>query len=358
MWPYLALGGFLSSAALIGRVHRPVWLLWSFAFLSIVLFVGLRHHVGMDWNNYLRMISDVENARDLAILLGTTEPLYAVLLAFSAWTGGGMYTANFISAAVTIFGVMYFARRTPEPWLALLAAFPFLIVVIAMSANRQALAVGIIMFAVARWTDLGAVARALIIILAAQFHTSALLFLVFIMLDLKIHKELKFFGALLSAGLAIYLLQSSGADEYYSQAYGIGQATQVQSSGAWIHVAMNALPASLYFLWPRYRPLLFPTALLRNLAFAALATLPLVLVASAAAGRLSIYWFPVSMWVWSALPSTLPPQSRRPIRLLICALMMGLLFGWLSFANSSIAHIPYSNALMVDSGELEIGIVP
>ena len=108
----------------------------------------------------------------------------------------------------------------------------------------------------------------------------------------------------------------------------------------------------------RYRNILFPTTLLRNMAFAAMLTLPLVAVASAAAGRISLYWFPVAMWVWSALPQILAARYRRPMRLAICALMLLIMVGWLEFANSAVGHIPYYNALFVEPWELEIGVLP
>ncbi|MEL1251546.1 EpsG family protein [Aurantiacibacter gilvus] len=358
MWPFLVFGGIFSTAATFGRPGKPSPMPWVAVFLLTVIFVGLRHHVGMDWNNYLRMIYAVDISRDWSQAISVSEPFYALLLVFGNWTGGGMYMVNLVSTFVAMIGVFAFARRTREPWLALTAAMPLYIVVVAMSANRQALAAGLIMLLIAHWERLKLPVRMLCIIGIAGFHASALIFLAFVAIDLRLPRMVKLVGIAIFSLVAIYIIQQSGYGDYYSRSYGVGQSAATQSSGAIYHVAMNAIPASLYFLFPRYRQVLFPTPLLRNLAFAAMITFPLVFFASAAAGRISLYWFPVSMWVWAALPSVVVPRFRRLSRLAISGLMLAVMVVWLTMANSSSAHLPYRNALFVDPWDLEIGVLP
>lgn len=358
MWPFLVFGGIFAGAATFGRPGKPAALPWVAMFLLTVVFVGLRHHVGMDWNNYLRMIYAVNISRDWSQALSVSEPFYALLLAFGNWTGGGMYVVNLVATVLAMIGVFSYARRTPEPWMALVAAMPLYIVVVSMSANRQALAGGLIMLLIAHWERLRLPVRALFIIGIAGFHASALIFLAFVAIDLRLPRMVKLVGIAIFSLVAIYIIQQSGYGDYYNQSYGAGQSAATQSSGAIYHVAMNAIPAALYFLLPQYRQVLFPTPLLRNLAFAAMITLPLVFFASAAAGRISLYWFPVSMWVWAALPSVVTPRFRRLARLAISGLMVAIMVVWLTQANSSSAHVPYRNALLVEPWDLEIGILP
>lgn len=312
----------------------------------------------MDWNNYLRMIYSVSNAQDFWTAINITEPFYAILLIIGDATGFGIYATNFISAVLGLWGVWAFAKKTPSPWIALVVAMPMFIVVVSMSANRQALAAGLLMLLLANWSRFSLPLRALFIVLIAGIHASAVIFLAFVAIDLKMPRAFKIVGIALFSLLAIYLLQQSGYGEYYNRAYGEGQSESVQSSGALYHIALNAVPALLYFFLPSYRDVLFPTQLLRNMAFAAILTLPLALIASAAAGRISLYWFPVSIYVWAALPGALAPKFRRPFGLLIALAMLGIMVGWLQFANSSVAHIPYENALLLEPWELEIGVLP
>ncbi len=358
MWPFLLFGGAFAAAATLDRPHRPSMLIWVAMFVITVLFVGLRHNVGMDWNNYLRMIYAVENARSFGQSLSVSEPLYSLLLMLGSWSGAGIYMTNLVAAALGMFGVFAYAKRTPEPWMALMAAAPVFIVVVCMSANRQALAAGLLMLLIANWYRFGVVGRTIGIVLCAGVHASAIIFLIFVAVDLKLPKFVKYGGIGIFALGALYLLQQTGFANYYDQAYGSGQGEEVQSSGALIHVAINGAPALFYFLLPQYRKILFPTELLRNMAFAAMLTIPLVPFFSAAAGRISLYWFPVSMYVWAALPQVVDPRFRRPLRLAVSVFMLVVLYAWLEYANSSGAHIPYLNALFIDSWLLEIGVLP
>ncbi len=358
MWPFLLFGGAFAAAATLDRPHRPSMFIWVAMFVITVLFVGLRHNVGMDWNNYLRMIYAAEHAATLGRAFGVAEPGYATLLNIGAASGGGIYVTNLIAAFLGSLGIFAYAKRTPEPWLAIMAAIPMFVVVVSMSANRQALAAGLLMLLLANWYRFGIVGRTAGILCCGLFHASAIIFLVFVAVDLKIPKFVKVGGILIFGLGAFYVLQQSGFASYYDEAYGRGQDETVQSSGAFIHVAMNAVPAFLYFILPKYRKILFPTELLRNIAFAAILTLALVPFASAAAGRISFYWFPISMYVWAAIPQTVNERFRRPVRLAICGLMLLILFGWLEYANSSGAHIPYYNALFVEPWQLAIGVLP
>lgn len=358
MWPYILVASLVAAAAITGGSRRPDKLMWLLFFLLITIFVGLRHKVGMDWNNYLRMIEKAGRIESFDQLLTVSEPLYALLLWWGDATGYGIYAVNLVATVVFVFGLFRFARAAPEPWLAIMAALPIYVVVAAMSANRQAVACGLLIWLVADWYKITLFQRTLWIFLAAGFHFSALVFLAFVGIDLKVRLWIKVVALAIFSVVIIYTLQASGQADYYDSAYGRGQTEATQSSGAWIHVSINAVPALFYFVFPKYRAILFPTSLSRQMAIAAIATLPLVLVASAAAGRISLYWYPVSIWVWSAFPTIFTAQSRHLVRASVALAMLLVLSSWLMFANSSNAHIPYRNALFIEPWELHIGFTP
>lgn len=360
MWPFMLIGGFFATATTLsrpGRQGRPGRIAWILGLVLLVLFIGLRHHVGMDWNNYLRMIHKAAQVRDLVDYLKVSEPGYAALLMIGHLSGGGIYVTNLLSAAVFCLGLFAFARQCREPWLAVMTALPFFVIAFGMSANRQALAAGIVLIGLAYWENWGVLRRVAIILAAAMFHASAVIMLGFVGLGLRIPLIVKLILVGLFSLVALFLLQSTGRFDYYDGLYGRGQSSLAQSSGALIHVALNAVPAMLYFFWRKKRQMLFATALLRQMGFAAMLTLPMVLISSAAAGRISLYWYPVSMSVLAALPGCFAPRSRRLVRILIVFLMMLELAGWLLLANSSIAHLPYRNALFIADHELHIGII-
>jgi hypothetical protein len=53
--PYYALFAAIGLAAALSANARVDRIVWFMAYVVFTVFVGLRHHVGMDWNNYLLM---------------------------------------------------------------------------------------------------------------------------------------------------------------------------------------------------------------------------------------------------------------------------------------------------------------
>lgn len=356
MWPYFAFAICIGIFAVSGnsrKVHPFAWLL---SFIVLVVFVGLRHRVGVDWNNYLYMIFRVTEAGDLFDQVLVAEPLYAILLIWADWTGFGMYAANLVGALFYAAALWRYARLTPFPWVAVMAAIPIFTIVVSMSANRQAMAAAVLMWLIAGWPQYTLVKRTVFVFVAVGFHYSALVFLAFVGWEIKAPLWVKGIALGVFGVIIFYILDITGrADAYIDLYVDSGDAPVIVSQGALQHTALNAIPASLYFFFPKERRLLFPTSLHRHMAFAALASVPLVFVASTVAGRISIFWYPVSIWVWSALPMLFVPRSRQFVRLAITGLMVAILAVWLLFSNSSYAYIPYQNALFLNSWELDIG---
>lgn len=356
MLPYLVLGLIIGTATTVGGMRKPNPVFFLGMCLLLVLFIGLRHRVSVDWNNYLIMILRADTVEGMFDILRVSEPLYAILLIWGNWTGFGIYAANLVTAIVVIAGLWRFARITPEPWLALMAALPYYLVVFAMGANRQAMAAGILMWLTAEWYNYGFVKRVFLVILAVGFHFSALIYFFFIGWEVNANLKIKIFLLLVFGFIVFYILKSTGYLVYYGDNYLFGvDGEKLESSGALFHAALNAIPASLYFIFPKYRKLLFPNALMRHLAFAAMVTLPISILASTAGSRISVYWYPVSIWVWSALPIVLVARSRPFVRFATSAIMLAILAGWLTYANSAYWYQPYQNALFLNSWELDIG---
>lgn len=349
MWPYFVIPGFIAFMTLITRGRRVHFYAWGLTFAAMVLFVGLRHKVGMDWNNYLIMIQRVHDSASIQAAIDVAEPGYALLLWASAELGYGVYGSNLVGTLIFCYGLFRYARTTPHPWTALLVAMPMLVTVVAMSANRQAVAIGVLLYVASIWRDTRLLQRVAGIAAAALFHYSALLFLVFAVADLKIRNSFKVvLGAVFLLAM-LYILATTGQAEYYDSVYVSGQTQATQSEGALFHVLFNGGPAALYFLLSRrQRALLFPDQFHRLMAFLALSLIPAAAVISTAAGRTTLYLFPVSMYVISAFPLLVEgKQQKTLIRYGTGLFMLLVLYVWLAFANSSHAHRPYGNYFTV-----------
>jgi hypothetical protein len=353
MVPYFLVFAPIAMMAVTAKQHRTNLLLWSVAFLMIVVFVGLRHRVGMDWNNYLVMIQQA-NVGGWLQSFSVAEPGYATLLWISGQLGWGVYGAYLIGTLVFAAGLFRYARITPYPWLALTVAMPFLVTVVAMSAARQAVAIGIILWLVAVWSKTSLLRRIFLICLASTFHFSAMGFLVLAVLDLRAAASIKLIGAVILGITVLFVLSTSGQLEYYNDSYGTGQTELTRSSGAFIHTMLNGAPAALAFLLGhQYRSALLPNPLHRQMGVIAILLVVLSLFMSTAAGRMSLYFFPVSMMVCSSLPTILSDGTQKLlVRGLVAVGMLILMSVWLLFGNSAIAYQRYQNAIFIDPDKL------
>lgn len=354
MLPYFLVAFAIVLAAILLPQKKPHPVVWGMAYVVLVVFVGLRHKVGMDWNNYLLMVQ-FAGAGTITESLDYAEPAFAVLLWISAKLGTGVYGTNLVVAIMLVAGIFRFARSTPLPWVAVAVSLPVLVIVVGMSAVRQASAIGVLLWLASDWSTSSLKRRVAYTLVAAMFHFSAIFFLMFAAMGLKLKAEYKLIIGVVMGAAMVGFLQYSGGAEYYDQVYVSGQSDMTYSSGATQHVLLNGVPALLVLFGRKVRQVLFPTALLVQMAWLAILLIPAAFVFSAASGRMTLYLFPVSMYVIAALPGMFAQSSlRAALRTAFGGVLVGILYVWLQYANSSYAHIPYNNALMMNEWELHL----
>lgn len=356
MLPYFAVSLPIFAMALFASQRRVYLLMWFTVFVLIVIFVGLRHHVGMDWNNYLVMIQRA-NLGSWSDSLLVAEPGYATLLYVSGQMGWGIYGAYLIGTIIFTAGVFKYARTTPNPWVALAVAFPYLIVVIAMSGARQTVAIGVLFWLFGVWYKTTLSYRIAFVFLATAFHASAIIFLLLITADLQLRKSLRVLIFLFLTVIVAYGVLTSASFDFYQRVYITGGDTSspLESGGAMFHVMLNAGPAALAMaLGARAKAVLLPDKLHLNMAYAALAMIPIALVASTVASRFSIYLFPISIMVLSSLPIVVKPTDRLFLKGLMVFALPFVMYVWLGYANNAHAWHNYSNALFIEPSRLEL----
>lgn len=337
------------------HMRRKHAVLWAMAWFVYVLFIGLRHEVGGDWQGYL-MITERISHMSVLEAVRDQEPLYSLITWVSTKLGFGVYGANLVGAVLFCTGLFAYCARLPNRWLALAAATPFLVVVAVMSANRQGMAIGVLLFVMSRWKGWGMSMRAGGILLAGSFHTSALLMLVLIVLDLKIHRAAKVFATIVMVAIAIWLVSRSEAAWYRYTTIYRSQSDGAYSSGAIFHLLLNLVPAVL-MLWMHktWRRMPVDWGLLRPLCWMAVALLFLSPFFTVAVGRMSLYLFPVSISFIATFPSLVQrAEGRALVRLLSVTALGGVLGVWLAFANTAFTYRPYQNALLVPAWDLAL----
>jgi hypothetical protein len=350
MWPYWVL--FLIPAYWAIARLKPIsnfdqkarlrsWtFLWKSMFVFLVLMIGLRHEVGGDWIQYLEMLdSYTENSRDEFLF---QDPAFVLFNRLAVKSGLGIYFLNLLSALFFCWGLIVFCRAQQRPWLALTVAVPYLITVVAMGYTRQGVAIGIAMVAMTALGQGGIFRFVIWIALASTFHKSAIILLPMAVLA---NSKRRIF-TLLWVGVASIILYMLMVQEALSFLMGGYIQDAMQSSGAGIRVAMNAVPAALFLLFrKRFELSAEQRSFWSWMAWSALLLIVLLAVSpsSTAVDRIALYWIPLQLFVLSRLPNALGKRDGKNLLwvLVVVTYSATVHFIWLLYADTAFAWLPY-----------------
>lgn len=336
-------------AAVAALVNSRSRTLWNIYFILLALFVGLRHEVGSDWDAYLLQAARLQEA-PLEDIFGYPEPLFYFIVWLSANTGFSIYGANLVTTLIFLVGIFYFCRQLPNPWLGLSCAVPFLIIVVGMSANRQAAAIGVVFLLLAFHSRISITSQATLLAIAVLLHKSSLLMVFILAFSPNLSwtkRTLILAGSLLTAWFA--LQQSDLVGRYESSYLSFEGRTQFVADGAFLQILINAAPAVLFVAFrKRLMPLVPARYIMLLLALLAIVLLPLSAVFSVATSRLSFYLFPVAIATITVLAHlTRIAESSLVPRAIVVGINLFTLGVWLNFANHAYNHLPYKNALFL-----------
>lgn len=355
MFPYWLLFTLVAAGAFGGGERRD-WkagagAMFAIAGLGIVLMVGLRFEVGTDWGAYVRMFEkfrylDFEDS----LSLRTSEPAFGLINWLAHKLQLGVWAVNLTCAAIFTWGLLQFARRQPRPWLALLVAIPFLIIVVGMGYTRQSAALGFFMLALVALENRRSSTAVVLIIVAATFHTSALVTLPLIALSYARNRLQMGLLVILAAVIGYYTLIAPRFGRY-SHGY-IDQT--YESEGAMVRLAMNLIPA-LIFLVARQRFDLDPVqkTLWRNIALMAVVSFALLFVlgSTVVLDRLALYIIPIQIFVLSRLPGLFAKSDGSSLLQTFFVIIYSatVQFIWLNYANHAKYWQPYRTVLTADA---------
>ncbi|MDR7135852.1 hypothetical protein J2X06_003070 [Lysobacter niastensis] len=343
MWPFWLM--FLVPAwgvLMPGRLpQRQAWWIWCGVGAFFALMMGLRHEVGGDWFNYVPHFQATARMTFLEALQ-RSDPGYYALNWLAARLGGSIYTVNLVCAALMMWGTVAFCRRQPNPWLALLAAVPYMLVVVGMGYTRQSVALGFALLGLVALGDKRVRSFVVWVAVGALFHKSAVLLLPIAALATSRNRLTTGLLVLVSTALLYYLLLADSAENLWINYV----EADMQSQGGAIRVAMNVVPALLLVvLGKRLEPDPAARRLWSWMAVFALACVPMVAVSSTAVDRVALYLIPLQLFVFSRLPRlATTTKVRTPLVLGIVAFYAAVQFVWLNFATHAQYWVPYQFA--------------
>lgn len=352
MIPYFALL-LLPSVFALFNTQRLSRLLWWFTYIVFVLFIGLRFEIGPDWPQY-KFIHSTLAYVDFWDVAMQAEPLSYLLFWLSQHLGFEVYLSNVVAAIIVMTGVFSFARRTANPWVAVIAATPYFIIVMGMSGVRQAMAAGIVLFLFAHWERFSFISRGFYILFAGLFHTSALINNIFLVIKMRIPLRYKVILGILILSITLYIsfrisLYSENIVRY-QQLY-LGNSLVEESFGSLYHIAMIVFPAFLGFLFRRrIMPNIHSHSLLYFGMYAALSIIMINFFSSTAASRLTIYLYFVPMMVYPALIHMYRRRTQLALTSLLITVHAAILAVWFTLGNHSFAYVPYKNLLFDNVG--------
>jgi EpsG family len=318
---------------------------WTIAWLTLVAVIGLRFEVGGDWGNYLNNLDTVIGPFSEVFFRGDVG--YEILSWIGVEVGGGIYFVNIACAIMFSTGLVAFARSQPRPWVALVVAIPYLVIVVAMGYTRQGAAIGLMML------GLNALARrrtfmfVFLMLIAAAMHKSAIVMLPLAILAVPKRRIWNAVWGGITIIVAYRVLVADSVDDLFANYI----ETAYSSEGATVRIAMTAIPAAVLLL--ERRRLQVPTAerhlwlLIAMLSVGAAVWLPFA-ASSTAVDRLSLYCIPLQIYVFARLPELLGPKSSEQSIVVAIVVYYGIVqFVWLNFAIHANSWIPYRWAPLV-----------
>ena len=321
---------------------------WFMYGLILILIIGWRHAVGGDWGSYINNYAALKGVTfwdTITVLSVSGDFGYEVIHWFSLNYLDGIYSTNLICAVIFISGLLRLCKNMPVPWIALAAAIPYLVIVVAMGYTRQGVAIGFLMWGLIDLMKGKPLWFYVMVLLGTLFHKTTLFMLPVGFLyghSIRNVKDLLIFSLLFIIAFISFL-----AGQIQNLMYQYVTNTELESSGAFIRVLMNVFAAVIFLYFRKAWEEKYSDAGLWNIfSIASLIMLPLTFALSTTVDRMALYFLPMQLVILSRIPPLIRTTYNRTIFILgVLSLYVGALFVWLNFGNFSSHWLPYRNLL-------------
>ena len=136
----------ISSWKARGNLLTLQWLFYS---LALIFIIGFRYKIGGDWGNYIYNYDFMagESFANVFLNIEAQDVGFLFFHYISINYFEHVIFSNLVCAAIFVIGLMRLVRSTKVPWLALIISISYLVIVVAMGYQRQAAALGFLMWA-------------------------------------------------------------------------------------------------------------------------------------------------------------------------------------------------------------------
>jgi len=269
--------------------------------LGLFLFSAFRYKVGCDWSGYYFQYAAATNF-DWSTLTSIQEPIWWAILAGINAVGLPYPVSNVISSAVFFVGIHILARRQPDPLGFLVLLFPILIINMPMSGVRQGAAIGLACIAFTAFMDRRPFTYAIWVLLAAGFHTSALIFMLLLPVSTGRYTRSRLILAAILALPGAYFIASSEAFELATGRY---IDSGIDAAGAVFRVGILGLTGLYFFLFVRKKWLVTCP---KDYGLASIGAIGMILsifllpLSTVIGDRFGYYLIPIQTMIFARLP--------------------------------------------------------
>jgi len=350
MIPYYLLYAYLSLNSLYSKKFSVFT--GTLTFLILLIFIGFRHEIGVDWIQYLNIMYEDTY---LKLIKG-----HEIGYNFFNWVGSeldSIYIVNSLSAIVFLSGLFAFCKRQPYPWFTLIFAFPVLLLPVALGLTRQSCAVGIEFFALNAVEDQKIIKAIILIIFAITFHFSALFLLTIFIPDI-LKNRFKFQFVFLLAIVSIFAYYSYDYFAYrlagYNELYNTDLGHTWVSKGALPRILPSLLATLiLIFNKDKFASVTNKISLkiYSRIGYCVLLFFVLMIYVPFKASildRFAIYFVPITMFVFNrTMDLRLFKISKYYYQLIFLSYYFFQSFLWLETAAHKASFVPYKNILFL-----------
>lgn len=315
----------------------------------LLIFMGTRRDTGCDFSAYEARFRQLYSDTNYISILTREEPGFHLLNLYIHYLGLDYMWLNLIGSLIFIIALIRFVKIAPTPVLMLALMFPIMIIQLGMSGLRQALAVAFLLQSYISFLSVRRINAGLWVFLAAQFHSSAYIFLpLAFMAGRQFTWKTAFISLILTAPASVFLLGDRAdvySDRYIEQIYG-----ENSSSGAVLRYMLALFPYILFELNKRRVQAQFKTyyPIFRISSLITFSLFFIGLISTVILHRLTFYILPLSSLVFICTVMVIPRANMLSRKLLYVPTSLYLIYiiGWFTLSrHSSICYIPYDSYL-------------
>lgn len=269
----------------------------------LTLFVGTREFVGCDFLTYVRRFETYSMYSFESFGSGTSDIGFTILNYLVISLGLDFVWVQMACAGIFFYCVTVFAIRRENPIGMLALLFPILVIQLAMSGIRQATAAAILLLAWNAFVDRRQFSVLFWVILAATFHSTAILFLPMVLLVGRPFAAWKLLIASITVAPMALLFAGEQVD-LYQKRYIEGD---VQSFGAIFRLGLIVITAIFFEIYRERYKHKFPGdyELMRAFSVFSFGLIVVFFISTLVTHRLSYYVTPIQLLILMRLPEVM-----------------------------------------------------